>query len=179
MKNAIRCSSSDHRFPYIEFYPKPGQARCVQIDVDGARIGLRYPVEVGLVSQASEALRRLIPYLQRKEDRSFLKKAQDGKAKWQQLMEEQASVKTMPMKPQVIAHEIGQRLNNDAIFISDSGSITTWYARYLPFRYGQQAALCRAISRRWLVVCLTPSARKSPTPTGRSSHSSATAAFPC
>jgi pyruvate dehydrogenase (quinone) len=30
-------------FPYVEFYPKPGQARAVQIDIDPMRIGLRYP----------------------------------------------------------------------------------------------------------------------------------------
>src|SRR3546814_5333997 len=38
-------------FPYIEYYPKPGQARCVQIDLDPTRIGLRYPTEVGLRSE--------------------------------------------------------------------------------------------------------------------------------
>ena len=40
-------------FPYIEFYPKPGQARVVQIDIDPMRIGLRYPVECGLVGDTA------------------------------------------------------------------------------------------------------------------------------
>src|SRR5476649_1704661 len=39
-------------FPYIEYYPKPGQAKAVQIDMDPARIGLRYPVSVGLVGDS-------------------------------------------------------------------------------------------------------------------------------
>jgi thiamine pyrophosphate-dependent acetolactate synthase large subunit-like protein len=62
-------------FPYIEFLPKPGQARGVQIDVNPARIGLRYPVEVGLVGDSQRTLRELLPLLQRKKDRSFLEKA--------------------------------------------------------------------------------------------------------
>src|SRR4030095_9031385 len=39
-------------FPYIEFYPTPGRARAVQIEIDPGRIGLRYPVEVGLVGDS-------------------------------------------------------------------------------------------------------------------------------
>jgi thiamine pyrophosphate-dependent acetolactate synthase large subunit-like protein len=35
-------------FPYVEFYPKPDQAKAVQIDLDPQRIGLRYQVDVGL-----------------------------------------------------------------------------------------------------------------------------------
>src|SRR5919205_2678153 len=74
-------------FPYIEFFPKPGQARGVQIDADPMRIGLRYPVEVGLVGDSRLTLRKLLPLLSRKEDRSFLKTAQEGMAEWWQLME--------------------------------------------------------------------------------------------
>ena len=43
-------------FPYIEFMPKPEQARGVQIDLDPKRIGLRYPVEVGLVGDSRKTL---------------------------------------------------------------------------------------------------------------------------
>src|SRR6185437_7408377 len=58
--------------PYIEFYPGPGQARCVQIDDQAERIGLRYPADVGLVGDAAATLRELAPLLTRAEDRSFL-----------------------------------------------------------------------------------------------------------
>src|SRR4029434_2579104 len=59
-------------FPYIEFLPNPGQARAVQIELDPMRIGLRYPVEVGLVSDSRNALEALIPHLKRNENRRFL-----------------------------------------------------------------------------------------------------------
>ncbi|HEY1258997.1 MAG TPA: thiamine pyrophosphate-dependent enzyme [Stellaceae bacterium] len=128
-------------FPYIEFYPKPGQARCVQIDLDAPRIGLRYPVEVGLVGDSIRVLRRLIPLLDRRSDRSWLKKAQEGKADWMKLMEERGTRQDMPMKPQVVAHELGKRLKNDAIIATDSGTITTWAARHIPIRNGQMFSL--------------------------------------
>jgi pyruvate dehydrogenase (quinone) len=128
-------------FPYIEFYPKPGQAHCVQIDLDAPRIGLRYPVEVGLVGDSIRVLRRLIPLLDRRADRSWLEKAQNGKAEWMKLMEERGTRQDMPMKPQVVAHELGKRLTDDAIIVTDSGTITTWAARHVQIREGQMFSL--------------------------------------
>jgi pyruvate dehydrogenase (quinone) len=128
-------------FPYIEFYPKPGQARCVQVDLDAPKIGLRYPVEVGLVGDSIRVLRRLIPLLDRRADRSWLEKAQRGKAEWMKLMEERGTRQDMPMKPQVVAHELGKRLKNDAIIVTDSGTITTWAARHVQIRNGQMFSL--------------------------------------
>ena len=128
-------------FPYIEFLPKPGQARGVQIDLDPARIGLRYPVEVGLVGDSSDTLAALLPSLERKEDRSFLDRAQAGMKKWWSLMEEVGSRKDKPMKPQVVAWELGRRIADDAIVSCDSGTIATWFARQIPVRRGQMYSL--------------------------------------
>jgi len=97
-------------FPYIEFYPGPKQARFVQIDTDPARIGLRCPVDVGLIGDSRSTLLALIPMLERKEDRSFLSKAQASMDKWRELMLTRASDPSLPMKPQVVAHELGKRL---------------------------------------------------------------------
>jgi pyruvate dehydrogenase (quinone) len=124
-------------FPYMEFLHKPGQARGVQIDLDPTRIGLRYPVEVGLAGDSAATLRTLMPLLKRKEDRSFLKKAQDGMKDWWKIMEQRATRRDKPMKPQVVAWELGKRLRNDAIVASDSGTIATWWMRQIPARRGQ------------------------------------------
>lgn len=78
-------------FPYIEFLPKPGQARCVQIELDPTRIGLRYPVEAGLVGDSRRSLQELISLLRRNENRQFLTKAQEGMREWWKLMDERAS----------------------------------------------------------------------------------------
>lgn len=128
-------------FPYIEHYPKPGQARCVQIDLDPARIGLRYPVDVGLVGDGGRSLDALLPLLEHKQDRSFLQAAQAGMKAWWELMEERGSRRDSPMKPQVVAWELGKRLADDAIFASDSGTITTWYARQIPVRENQMCSV--------------------------------------
>jgi pyruvate dehydrogenase (quinone) len=128
-------------FPYIEFYPKPRQARAVQIDRDPARIGLRYPVEVGLAGDAKRTLQELLPLLERKSKRRFLEKAQEGMREWQKLMEERSSRRDKPMKPQVIAWEIGRQISDKAIVSCDSGTIATWFARQIPVRRGQMHSL--------------------------------------
>jgi pyruvate dehydrogenase (quinone) len=121
-------------FPYIEFYPKPGRARGVQIDLDPARIGLRFPVEAPLVGDSVAALRKLIPLIARKSDRSFLERMQGLMAEWRQTMEARGTRRDRPMKPQVVAHELNKLLQPNAIIATDSGTITTWAARHIDMR---------------------------------------------
>jgi pyruvate dehydrogenase (quinone)/pyruvate oxidase len=128
-------------FPYIEFLPKPGQARGVQIELDPMRIGLRYPVEVGLVGDSRRSLDALRARLTRKQDRAFLEQAQAGMKDWWTLMEERGTRRDMPMKPQVVAWELGQRLRDDAIVACDSGTVATWWARHIRARRGQMFSL--------------------------------------
>jgi pyruvate dehydrogenase (quinone)/pyruvate oxidase len=128
-------------FPYVEFYPKPGQARAVQIDIDPARIGLRYPVDVGLAGDARRTLQLLEPMLESRGKKTFLEKAQKGVAAWNKLMHERATRTDLPMKPQVVAREIGERLRPDAIVSSDSGTITSWFARHIRAQRGQMYSL--------------------------------------
>lgn len=116
-------------FPYIEFLPKPGQALGIQIDDKPERIGLRYPVDIGLVGDAQATLRELLMYLSRNEDRTFLKTAQKHMEEWWELMEERGTRTDKPMKPQVVAWNLGQLLSDDAIITGDSGTVTTWAAR--------------------------------------------------
>jgi pyruvate dehydrogenase (quinone)/pyruvate oxidase len=86
-------------------------------------------------------LQALIPYLERKDKRRFLETAQRGMADWWKKMEEQATRRDTPMKPQVVAWELGKRLKDDAIFASDSGTIATWYARHIKVRRNQLCTL--------------------------------------
>ena len=116
-------------FPYIEFLPKPGQALGIQIDDKPERIGLRYPVDIGLVGDAKATLRELLMYLPRNEDRTFLKRAQKGMEEWWDLMRERGTRTDKPMKPQVVAWNLGELLADDAIITGDSGTVTTWVAR--------------------------------------------------
>ncbi|HEX8172688.1 MAG TPA: thiamine pyrophosphate-dependent enzyme [Thermoanaerobaculia bacterium] len=125
-------------FPYMEFLPKPDQAKAVQLDADPVRIGLRYPIEVGLVGDARRTLEKLAPLLERKADRAFLEKAQQAMQEWWALMDERAARDDKPLKPQRVAAELSRQLRDDAIVSCDSGSVTTWFARHLRARRGQQ-----------------------------------------
>src|SRR5205823_8800175 len=117
--------------------PRPGQARGEQIELDRKRGGLRYPVEVGLMGDSRNTLRELIPLLRRKEERSFLNAAQAGMQDWMRAMEERGTRRDKPMKPQVVAWELGKLLRDDAIVSCDSGTIATWWARQILAKRGQ------------------------------------------
>jgi pyruvate dehydrogenase (quinone) len=121
-------------FPYIQFLPKPGQAKSVQIDIDPARIGLRYPADVGLAGYSRPILRALLPLVQKKKDRSFLETAQKRMKDWNELMKERGTRTDFPMKPQVVGHTVNKYLPDDALLVSDTGTVTTWAARYLQIR---------------------------------------------
>src|SRR5215470_6986332 len=118
-------------FPYMEFLPEPGEAKCVQIDVDPARIGLRYPADVGLAGDCRAVLQALLPLVQPKQDRSFLEKAQEKMRRWNELLREHGTRPDKPLKPQVVTYHLNQFLDEDAIICSDTGTVTTWAARYV------------------------------------------------
>jgi len=124
-------------FPYVEFLPKPGTVRCVQIERDPQRVSLRHPADAALVGDARSCLGALIPLL-KQHRRDFLSQAQKGKARWQKLMEERGTRTDKPMKPDVVGWELGKRIAANAIVTSDSGTITTWWARYVPALRGQK-----------------------------------------
>ncbi|MBX6331184.1 MAG: pyruvate oxidase [Gemmatimonadaceae bacterium] len=125
-------------FPYMEYLPDPARAPGVQIDIRADRIGLRYPVEVGLVGSAKPTLRALLPHLKRNKDRSFLREAQKGMRDWWALMDKRARRNDTPIKPERVAWELSELLDDDAIISTDSGTVTTWIARQLRMKRNQQ-----------------------------------------
>jgi pyruvate dehydrogenase (quinone) len=128
-------------FPYSEWLPEPGQARAVQIDIDGRLIGMRYPTEVDLVGDAAETLRALQPLLEHKADRSWREEIEHNVARWWEILEARAGESADPINPQLVFHELSPRLPDGAILTADSGSATNWWARHLRMRDGMQAAL--------------------------------------
>ena len=128
-------------FPYSEFLPKEGQARGVQIDIDGRMLSLRYPMEMNLVGDSKETLQALIPYLKRKTKRSWRETIEKNVAKWWKVTEERALAKADPVNPQRVFWELSKRLPERAILTCDSGSAANWYARDLKVRRGMMASL--------------------------------------
>ncbi|SFB19585.1 pyruvate dehydrogenase (quinone) [Amycolatopsis marina] len=128
-------------FPYTQFMPEFGQARAVQIDIDGSLIGMRYPTEVNLVGEAKGTLRALLPLLQRKQDRSWRETIEKNVSDWWDTMEQQAMLEAKPVNPMRVVHELSPRIPEDAIVTADSGSSTNWYARNLRMRGRMRGSL--------------------------------------
>ncbi len=128
-------------FPYSEFLPKEGQAKAVQIDLDGKMLGIRYPMDVNLQGDSKETLCALIPYLQRKEDRSWRGQIERAVAEWWEVLEARAMNRADPINPQRVFWELSKLLPDRCILTSDSGSSANWFARDLKIRKGMMASL--------------------------------------
>ncbi|HET6848358.1 MAG TPA: thiamine pyrophosphate-requiring protein [Gaiellales bacterium] len=128
-------------FPYSEFLPKEGQARGVQIDIDGRMLGIRYPMELNLVGDSAATLRALLPHLTRKTDRSWRDQIEKDVADWWGVLERRAMQDAHPINPQRVFWELSSRLPDRAILTSDSGSAANWFARDLKLRAGMSASL--------------------------------------
>jgi pyruvate dehydrogenase (quinone) len=128
-------------FPYTQFMPELDQARAVQIDIDGSKIGMRYPNEVNLVGDAAATLQALIPLLHRKEDRSWHESLCSKVADWWQTVDAEAQVAADPINPMRIFSEFSAQAPSDAIITSDSGSAANWYARNIRMRGTMRGSL--------------------------------------
>ena len=133
-------------FPYIEYLPKPGQARGIQIDIKPEKIGLRYPVEVGLVGDSKLILSALLPLLIQKDNLEFLKSKQHAVKNWNRLLEEKSTRTDKPIKPQVIAKAVSDELDDNAIISVDCGTNTSWAARYIKIRNGMKFSVSGTLS---------------------------------
>jgi pyruvate dehydrogenase (quinone) len=128
-------------FPYSQFLPEFGKARAVQIDVDGALIGMRYPTELNIVADAGATLRALLPLLAPRADAEWRTKVEQNVAEWWTTVERQSMVDADPVNPMRIVWEMSQLLPDDAIVTADSGSVANWYAKVLRMRRGMRGSL--------------------------------------
>ncbi|HEX6834027.1 MAG TPA: thiamine pyrophosphate-dependent enzyme [Rudaea sp.] len=124
--------------PWIDSYPKPGQARGVQVDINPDRIGLRYPVEIGLVGDVRTTLRALLPMLQKKADRSFLTQAQEKMREWNALLDAVENTARSPLRPQMVMRALSDLLADDAVVSLDCGANTQFSARHIRLRERQK-----------------------------------------
>ncbi len=128
-------------FPYTEFLPKEGQARGVQIDIAAENVSIRYPMEVGLVGDAVETLRALLPMLEQKTDQSWRQQIEASVREWKNEARRRATAEAPPLNPQLPVLELSSRLPDDCIITSDSSSVVVWAARLLELRRGMKMSL--------------------------------------
>jgi pyruvate dehydrogenase (quinone) len=128
-------------FPFADWLPEEGQARGVQIDIDGRVIGLRYPMEAALVGDAKLTLEALIPRLKRKAERKWREEIEEGVARWKRTLEERAGMPADPLNPMTVFQELSPLLPDGCLLTADSGTSANWWARHLTFREGMKAAI--------------------------------------
>ena len=128
-------------FPYSEFLPKEGQARGIQIDIDGKMLGIRYPMELNLQGDSKETLKALLPMLKRNDDRDWQDKIKSNVSEWRAVLEARAMNSANPINPQRVFWELSSRLPDNCILSSDSGTSADWFARDLRIRKGMKASL--------------------------------------
>lgn len=127
--------------PYGEFYPPPGSARAVQIDIDGANNGLRYPTEVNLTGDSRATLTALLPLLEPKSDAGWRDRIAGWKRNWDDYSAERVRAEADPVNPEAVVAALSNRLSDDAMLAIDCGTVTCWFARDLAMRPGQLASL--------------------------------------
>jgi pyruvate dehydrogenase (quinone) len=125
--------------PWTEFYPKPGQARAVQIDIEARVVGAKYPVEVALVGDARETLAALLAHLPRNPDRTWQDRVRESVTRWHGLAEERAGHAAEPLNPELVVRQLSGHLPAEVRVAVDVGSATYWYARHLRLPAGAPA----------------------------------------
>jgi pyruvate dehydrogenase (quinone) len=138
MKNCDTLLILGSTMPWEEYYPDPGQARGVQVDLKPDRLGLRYPVEVGLTGDVKATLRAIQPLLRLKTDRNFLLAAQRRMADWNALLDQVANTQRSPLRPQMVVRAVSDLAPDNAVISLDCGANTHFAARGLKLRANQR-----------------------------------------
>ena len=127
--------------PWLHYYPKPGQARIVQIDRDPTRLGLRVAVDVAIVGDVRRTLADLLPLLEPQVDRSFLEQIRAKMSQWNQGLYRIETSSKLPLQPQVVARQVSELLAPDALIAFDCGSNTFFAARHISMMPTQKLAM--------------------------------------
>jgi pyruvate dehydrogenase (quinone) len=135
-------------FPYDQFLPKEGHARGVQIDIDGANLGLRYAMEINLAGDARDTLQALLPLLNRKTDTSWRAKIARNRAEWADVNATRAAIEGTngQLNPELLFTELSPRLPDLCILSGDAGTATNWLARHVQLRSGMKFSLSGSLA---------------------------------
>jgi pyruvate dehydrogenase (quinone) len=133
-------------FPYGEFLPKEGQARGVQVDINGKNLSLRYPMEVNLTGDAGDTLRELLPLLKQQTDRTWREQIASNREEWKRVDASRAKVSANPLNPELVFTELSPRLPDNCILSGDAGTATNWLARHLVMRRGMKFSLAGSLA---------------------------------
>jgi pyruvate dehydrogenase (quinone) len=127
--------------PWLHYYPKPGQARIVQIDRDPRSLGLRVAVDMAIVGDVRRTLADLLPLLEPQTDRAFFEQIRAKMREWNQALQRIQTSSKLPLQPQVVARQVSELLASDALVTFDCGANTFFAARHISMVPTQKLAL--------------------------------------
>ena len=128
-------------YPYGNFLPDEGQARGVQIDINGRYLGLRYPMEINLCGDAQDTLKALLPLLEQNDDSSWRDKIIANRHEWYKVDAARANVPADPLNPELLFTQLSPRLPDNCILTGDAGTATNWVGRHIMMRRGMKWSL--------------------------------------
>ena len=146
-------------FPYGEYLPKEGQARCVQIDLDPKMLSLRYPADVALVGDSALTLRALQPLLKRKSNGKWRDTIKRASRDWWLETEKRAHLEADPINPERVYWEMSKHLSDDSLIAVDTGMSTTYFARALKVRQGMKVAISGTLATMGPAVSFAAAAK--------------------
>jgi pyruvate dehydrogenase (quinone) len=117
-------------FPYSQFFPEGKTV--IQIDIRGEQIGRRTTVDVGLIGDVRYTLQSILPLL-KKHKSGHLEDSVKHFRKVRKELDDRAIGEPgkAPIHPQYLTKCISDLAAEDAVFLCDVGTPTTWSARYL------------------------------------------------
>ncbi|KDN13536.1 Pyruvate oxidase [ubiquinone, cytochrome] [Snodgrassella communis] len=117
-------------FAWTEFYPE--NANIIQIDHDATQLGLRHPINLGLVGDIKTTLQTVLPKIQPRSDSSFL---EHHTALFTKIMDKYEAHATPddkhPIHPQQLIELIDKHADDNALITADVGTPMLWGSRYL------------------------------------------------
>ncbi len=133
----IAVGTSFGEFNTLNWQPKLQEnKKIIQIDIDPTEIGKNYPVDVGLVGDASEIMLQLLKTAKNKPIAA--KKFTRLKGwEWCRCLEEEKTIsQKSPILPQTLLREIRENTPANTLFIADSSAHWCWVNHYMPILNG-------------------------------------------
>ncbi len=120
-------------YPYTAYLPKPGNAKSIQVNINPADIGKRYPADVGLVASVKDVMKALSNPKNSsiRDDDQFLKSCQADMNKWNHWMDSKRNANKTPIAPEALFNYVSKTAPKNLIYSVDVGTATSWSARFL------------------------------------------------
>lgn len=115
-------------FAWAQFYPE--DATIIQVDTAPGQIGLRHPVDIGVVGSVRDTCAALVDRMQVNDDRAWLDSCRRAYLESRDAAATQSDDDSL-IHPQELTLMLNQQADEDAVFTADGGSPMVWCLRHI------------------------------------------------